>query len=492
MVAGALREAHVSQDDDLEAKTSPLKQHRDRDRGLPSYVQNYAPSRGLQYILQHWRKAVRIALTVLLYTTFSHSYLTHDVPTVVYTCSSGKQIVAPRAVNTRWDTIIETVESEGGDHVSDFFCKVRVALEMVHRHPGKRIVYVDTDMVVDLKAVIEDIGCSRLSFFVHPWPGGSQIVQTPFFCFPADAGSQKLLQIWWDIRGRYPKNPKGLKDQAAMNDMVVTMQKNETVTVLTSDPTGVMIAHCSHAVGDKRDDCRRNLDFFSYWDRSIVLLLSAVSFVLWLLPLCMVCGFPLPMPGVFGSLLQVNPLTILAALGLPRVISTFMVRNNRVSGTIGARFMRMFSGFIFVTIGPWHRLWVPTIGLLQLPRDPAVLHRGVGYIALFCCMVAYRKQLDTWTCITCPTLYHWLSWSKTSSDRCSSLAGAGKWLAVVPSGPSSYHLVCGANTRGEMGVAAELVHGVPAQEGMRGDGGLARRGASKGSMFEHDGSDSTC
>ena len=280
MVAGSVRKAHASEDDVPEFTESPLKPHHDRDlaaQRLPSYVQKFSPHRdtcSMQYIAQHWRKAVRITLTVLLYSIFSHSYLLHDVPTVVYTCSAGAQYVAPRAVNTRWDTVIETVASEGNDRADDFFCKVRVALEMMHRHPGKRIVYVDADMVVDLKAVIEDIGCSRLSFFVHPWGGGTNILQTPFFCFPADDGSQSMLQIWWDIRSRYPKKPGGLKDQAAMNDMVVTTQMNETVTVLTSDPTGVMLAHCSHALGDKRDECKRNLDFFSYWDRTVVLVLG--------------------------------------------------------------------------------------------------------------------------------------------------------------------------------------------------------------------------
>ena len=258
--------------------------------------------------------------------------------------------------------------------------------------------------------------------------------------------------------------------------MVVTNQMNETVTVLTSDPTGVMLAHCSHSLLDKRDECQRNLNLFSYWDRAIVLLLSAVSFCLWLLPLCMIFGFPLIMPGVFGSLLQVNPLTILAALGLPKVISTFLVRNNRVSGDIAIRFDRMFSGLIFVNIGDWRRLWVPTIGLLQVPRSTGVLYRGVGYIALFCCLVAFRKKLDRWTCITCPTLYHWFAWSKTSADRCSSLAGAGRWLSVVATGPNLYHLQCGAHTQSEMGVAAELVHGVPAIEGARGGHAASKKG----------------
>ena len=401
---------------------------------------------------------MRITLTVLLYAIFSHSYLLHDVPTVVYTCSDGATYVAPRAMNARWDTVFETVHSEHSEKPESYFCKVSAALDMVKKHPGKRVVYVDSDAVVDLQAVIDDVGCSRMSLFMHPGP--YSIVQTAFFCFTADEGSAAILETWWSIRKQYPKKPGGLKDQAAMNDLIKGADRNVTVDVLVTDPLGIEIGHCSHAVGAERDLCKRNLDVFVHWDRACMLLIYLLKLGLWLLPLCMVCGVPLIMPGVFGGVLDVNPLTILAVLSLPPVLSQFLVRNNRHSGSLPVIHTRMFSGMIILNLGGYRPIWVPSVGL-RLPRNPADTFWALGCLLFVCCLLIFRQRIDRWTWLTCPTLYHWLVWSKAASDRCSSLSGSGRWLSVVATGPNLYHLSCGSHTKGEVGVPVSRVYGWP-------------------------------
>ena len=414
--------------------------------------------------VQNWRKAVCIIFTVLLYCTVSYLYRAPDRATVVYTCSDGEGNVGPRAVNTRFDTIIETADSAHSESTDDYFCKVRVAREMVQKHPGKRIVYVDSDAAVDLQGVIEDVGCSRMSFFVHGWQSGFEHVESSFFCFPADAGSMEILDLWWDIRAEYPRYPGGRRDQGAINDLIngnitTSNASNDTVKVLMFDPTGLHFAHCSHAVGDQRAACKRNLNMFICWDRAVVLCVGFVQRCLWLAPLALAFGRPLIAPGAIGRWLDVNPLTILTALGLPHVLSKFLVRNNRVSGELSTSFNKMFSGVFVLNIGGVRRWWVPMIGLLQWPRNPSTAVFVVFYIMLLCFMILLRNRLDRWTCMTCPTLYHWLVWSKAASDRCSSLAGSGRWLSIVPSGPDLYHLSCGSNTRGEAGVPVHRIYG---------------------------------
>ena len=286
------------------------------------------------------------------------------------------------------------------------------------------------------------------------------------------------------MRWQFVEAPEGLMEQSAMNAMIVSDNFNETVTVSTFDNTGIIVAHCGQRIGDVVDECGRNLDYFAGWDRALVWLLSWVHVGLWILPLCMAFGIPLTMPGVLGKCLQVNPLAVLAAVGLPGVLSKFLVRNNRVSGDISEQFTTTFSGVLFVTIGDSRQLWVPTIGLLQIPNHPRVLYWGVCYTALFCILVLLGKVLDRWTCITCPTLYHWFAWSKASSDRCSSLTGAGTWLAVVATGPNLHHLECGSATWSEAGVAADTVHGLPANACMRSSAREAGCGALQHVMHE--------
>lgn len=444
-----------------EDTVSPIK-IRERTVHHPDNVDCHTSTAGSD-VTVYWRKAVRVLLTIVLYITITLYYRLSHPRTVVYTCSNGSEYTEPRAVNTRLDTIFETFISESGDKNDAYFCKVKAARAMIQRHPGKRIVYVDEDMVVDLQAVIEDVGCSRLSFFVSP--NLKEVLQTPFFCFPANNETLEILEQWWEIKDDYPKYRGGQHDQAAMNDLILRRNVDNTVKVLTYDPTGIEIAHCSHATGDKvrRAQCKANLALFICWDRAIVSLVGVVQFGLWLLPLAVACGFPMVAPGVLGLVFELNPLTLLAALALPRALSPLLVRNNKIPGLLPKMYERYFSGLVLLSMGDMTRLWVPMVGLLRIPRDPVKLLWVVTYIVLLCCLVAFRKRVDRWTCITCPTLYHWLVYSKTAADRCTRLAGSGRWLSVVASGPNMYHLSCGSNTKSEGGVPATRIHGYPSR-----------------------------
>ena len=447
---------------DPEDPVSPLKNRERSVAHRPDSTDGYTPTSGSS-VAVYWRRVARIILTVVLYVSITQFYRLNRPSTVVYTCSNGSTSTVPRAVNTRYDTIFETIVSESGDKNDAYFCKVKAARAMVYRHPGKRIVYVDEDMVVDVQAVIEDVGCSRLSFFFSP--NLREVLQTPFFCFPANEESLEMLEQWWEIKDEYPKFPRGQHDQAAMNDLVFHRGEEKVMKVLSFDPTGIEIGHCSHATGDKvgRAQCKANLAFLVCWDRAIVTLVTIIQFGLWLLPLAVACGVPLIAPGVLGFLFELNPLTILAALGLPRMVRVFLVRNNRSPGILPKMYAQFFSGFIVVSMGDMRRLWVPMVGLATIPQDPVRLGWAVAYVVFFCFLVVYRREVDRWTCVTCPTLYHWLVWSKTAADRCTRLAGTGRWLAVTPSGPNVYHLSCGTTTKCEMGVPASRVHGSPSE-----------------------------
>lgn len=405
----------------------------------------------------HWRKAVRLTLTVFLYIVISYSFYASETQTVVYTCSDGAKHVAPRAVNSRFDTIFETVHSQHSEDISGYFCKVQAGMGMINRHPGKRIVYVDSDSVLDLEALIQDASCSRMTFGLHPLHG--EFVSTSFFCFPGDHSSLQMLSAWYDVREQYPAHPR---DQAALKDFVA----NKTVDfkVAMVDPTGIELAHCSHDSKDteERDQCKRNIAWFVYWDRGFVLLWSIIRFGIWLLPLSVAFGLPLIMPGAVVGLLNVNPLTILLGFGIPQVMATWYVRNNRTSGRLQNITNKMFSGLVWLRNGRMGSVWVPGVGALRIPRDHSDTMTSVAFILLFVLMVIFRRKLDRWTCITCPTLWHWTAWSKnepTMNGGCSSLTGAGRWLTVVSTAPNAYHLACASNTRGEVGVPVHRIRG---------------------------------
>ena len=447
---------------DSSEKARDRSQHHLGDLG-----ESYTPTTGSPFA-RNWRAAVRLLLTFVAYAMISHHSRIDHIPTVVYTCSSSAYRVEPRALNTRIDTKFEVFRSGDVGEKDSYFCKVKAARGMLQRHPGKRIVYVDEHMVVDLQAVIEDVGCTRLSFFVDPINELGKIVSTNFFCFSATQESMDMLDQWWgkkDVDFKKLGAKPGPPDQAALNELLTHRgDKSITLAVPWTDPTGIQIAHCGPSLGSARWQCKNNMSWLIVWDRCMVWLWAIVWLGLWLLPLSIACGLPLVMPGWFGDLLDVNPLTILVALGLPRILSRLMVRNNRLPGKLPTLSSKMLSGMVFLNVGHMQQLWVPNIGLFTLfPEDKLDTLCVVAYIVLFCGLVVYRKEVDRWTCVTCPTLYHWLVWSKTAADRCTRLAGTGRWLAVTPSGPNVYHLSCGSTAKCEVGVPASRVHGQPVQ-----------------------------
>lgn len=444
---------------DLEAGSATMMNKRVSDSSYQSFSSATtrqsgsfkAPIPGLT-----WSKAARLVLTVVLYVTISYAFALPEAGTVVYTCSDGHEHVAPRAVNSRFDTIFETVGSEHSEDVNGYFCKVRAGKAIITKYPRKRIVYVDSDSLVDLQGVIQDAGCSRMTIGIHP--GNREFVSTSWFCFPADENSARMLDKWYSIRENYPKHPR---DQQAMRDLID--EKAADFKVAQIDSTGIELAHCSHALGSNRELCNRNLSIFAYWDRFAILLWSSIRFFVWLLPLSVAFGYPLMMPGAVVGLLNVNPLTILAAFGLPRVLGAWFLRSNKPAGQVPKIYHLMFSrfGMFWLRVGPERLFWVPLAGPLQVPQDDTILVGTLLYAALFCCMVVFRKRLDRWTCITCPTLWHWVAWSKHDSScmHGTNLWGTGRWLSVDWCRQNGYQLNCtNATTRGQAGVPVHEFH----------------------------------
>lgn len=95
------------------------------------------------------------------------------------------------------------------EDVDGYFCKVKPGMDMIAKHPGKRIVYVDSDAIVDLRAV-QDAVCSRLTMGLHPL---GMLVSTSWFRFPGDEHSLHMLRSSGMMRGSGIQMLSGTKRQ---------------------------------------------------------------------------------------------------------------------------------------------------------------------------------------------------------------------------------------------------------------------------------------